>query len=107
MTDQAVQDPSFLKLIAGAAGALVSLRFVQGTWVEKGVMAIGGSALSYFGTSPAATYLNMANAEGLCGFIIGLFGMSIVAKLYELIQFFDAKSAASRLIDKIFGSRES
>lgn len=106
MQDQ-VQDISIVKLVAGAAGALVSLRFVQGTWVEKGVMAIGGSVLSYFGTAPAASWLNMANAEGLCGFIIGLFGMSIVAKLYELIQFFDAKSAASKVIDKVFGSRES
>jgi len=99
---ESVQDISIVKLIAGAAGAFVSLRFIQGTKTEKGIMAIGGSAMSYFGTTPTTDYLHMASAEGLIGFLIGLFGMAIVSKLYEVIQVIDAPAVAKRFLDKFF-----
>ena len=101
MTDP-VHDISYLKLIAGMVGAFVSLRFIDGTKTEKGIMAIGGSAMSYFGTSPTADYLHMANGEGLVGFMIGLFGMAVVSKVYEVIQVIDAPSVAKRFLDKYF-----
>jgi len=88
-----------IKIISGVVGALVSLRFVQGTWLEKSFMALGGSCLSYFATSPVAAWLDINNTEGLIGFIIGLFGMSIVAKGYELIQVVDAKQAMGIFLD--------
>jgi hypothetical protein len=88
-----------VKIVSGVVGALVSLRFVQGTWLEKSFMALGGSCLSYFATSPVAVWLDINNTEGLIGFIIGLFGMSIVAKGYELIQVIDARQAVSLFLD--------
>ncbi len=88
-----------VKIISGVIGALVSLRFVQGTWLEKSFMALGGSCLSYFATSPIAKWLDINNTEGLIGFIIGLFGMAIVAKIYELIQVIDAKQAMGIFLD--------
>ena len=96
------QDISLIKLLAGAAGAFASLRFIQGTKTEKGIMAVGGSSMSYFGTSPMAEYLHMVTAEGLIGFMIGLFGMAIVSKLYEVIQAVDAYAVAKRFLDKFF-----
>lgn len=87
-------DVSVLKLIAGIAGAVVSLRFVQGTWVERMVMALGGAALSYFASDPVAKWLAAPEALGLVGFFIGLFGMAIVSKVYEVIQLIDAKEVA-------------
>lgn len=83
------------KLLSAVAGAVVSMRFLVGTWTEKITMAIGGCALSYFGTTPAARWLAAENAEGLVGFLIGLFGMAIVSKGYEVIQMMDAKQIAS------------
>jgi hypothetical protein len=95
------QDIGVIKIISGVAGSFVSLRFIQGSWIEKLIMSIGGSCLSYFATTPIAVWLNVVNAEGLVGFLIGLFGMSIAAKVYEVIQFIDAKSAASQLLEWI------
>lgn len=90
-------DISFIKLAAGIAGAVVSLRFVQGTYLERLTMAVGGAALSYFGTTPLSDWLAAPKAEGVIGFFIGLFGMAIVAKAYEVIQMIDAKQAAADL----------
>ena len=99
------QDPSIFKILAGAAGAFVSLKFIQGTWKERTVMAIGGCALSAFGTTPAATWVGLANAEGLVGFLIGLFGMSIVAKLYEVIQAIQPPLLLEKFFNWVFPNR--
>lgn len=88
-------DIGWSKLLAGAAGAVVSMRFVQGTKWERGMMALGGIVLSYYGTMPAAKFVGMSNAEGLVGFVIGMFGMSLVAKIYETIGAVDAKQVAA------------
>lgn len=100
-----LQDIGFLKILSGVAGSVVSLRFVKGTILEKLLMSIGGSALSYFGTSPAATWIGMANAEGLVGFLIGLFGMAIASKVYEVIQVIDAPGVAKEFTDWITRKR--
>ncbi len=88
-----------VKIISGVIGALVSLNFVRGTWYAKCLMALGGSCLSYFGACPVTKWLDIANIEGLVGFIIGLFGMAVVSKIYELIQVIDAKQAVGLLLD--------
>jgi len=97
--DISIQDASLVKLVSGIAGSFVSIRFVQGTWFERLIMCIGGSALSYYATSPVAVWVGLPNAEGLVGFLIGLFGMSIAAKIYEVIAFLDAQKAATELWD--------
>lgn len=97
MQTEQFNDLSIAKLISGVAGAVVSMRFVQGTWPEKFFMAIGGSALSYFATTPIADWLGVQRAEGLIGFLVGLFGMAVVSKGYEVIQMIDAKKVASDL----------
>ena len=80
-------DVNILKLIAAVAGAVVSLRFVPGTFFERLLMTTGGAAFSYFGTSPIAEWQNVPkSAEGLLGFVLGLFSMMIVAKVFEYIQ---------------------
>lgn len=87
-------DFSIVKFAAGVAGAVVSLRFVQGTWVERGTMAVGGAALSYYATTPLSEWMATPKTEGVVGFFVGLFGMAIVAKIYEVIQLIDAKQVA-------------
>lgn len=95
MSADGFNDFSVAKLVSGVAGAAVSMRFLAGSWPERITMALGGSVLSYFATSPVATWLNVQTAEGLVGFLIGLFGMAIVAKLYEVIHLMDAKRMAA------------
>ena len=58
-------------------------------------MALGGAALSYFASDNLASWLNVPEALGLVGFLIGLFGMAIVAKVYEVVQMLDATKIAS------------
>lgn len=94
-------DPSLSKILAGVAGAFVSLRFVQGSALERGSMAVGGAVVSYYATSPAALWMGMQTAEGLVGFLIGLFGMAIIAKVYEAIGALDAPRIAEDTWDAI------
>lgn len=103
MADSPQIDPSLSKIIAGVAGAFVSLRFVQGSAMERGSMAVGGAVVSYYATSPAALWMGMTNAEGLVGFLIGLFGMAIIAKVYEAIHALDAPRMASDTWEAIRG----
>lgn len=91
---EATADFSLAKLFAGLAGSIVSLKFVQGTYVERGLMCVGGAALSYYATTPVSMWVGLPNTEGLVGFMIGLFGMAVVAKLYEVVQLLDSKKIA-------------
>ena len=99
-------DLSLGKLIAATAGALVSLRFVTGTIPERLCMAGGGAAFSYYASTPAALWIGAPTAEGLVGFLIGLFGMAIAAKVYEAIMALDAAQMAAdawSVLKKRFG----
>lgn len=87
-------DFSLAKLAAGVAGSVVSLRFVQGSVLERLFMGIGGAALSYYATTPVSMWVGVKDAEGLVGFLIGLFGMAVMAKIYEAIQVADATKIA-------------
>jgi hypothetical protein len=97
MPPEQLSDISIAKLVAGVAGALTSTRFLKGTWPEKLTMAAGGAALSYFASTPLSSWLDTPNNEGLVGYLVGLFGMALVAKAYEVIQLMDAKQIASDL----------
>ncbi|MBT2321278.1 hypothetical protein J7E62_02755 [Variovorax paradoxus] len=88
-------DLSIAKLASGVAGALVSMRFLPGKWPEKLTMGAGGAALSYVATTPLAEWLNTPRAEGLVGFLVGVFGMALVSKAYEVIQLLDSKQIAA------------
>ena len=80
---------------AGLAGALVSLNFVKGTWPERIVMALSGAILSYF----VAPYVSVRGGidVGLSGFLVGLFGMAICSKLWEIIQSLQAAEIVQSL----------
>lgn len=95
MPPESFSDSTVAKLIGGIAGSVVSMRFIVGTLLEKIVMAFGGSVLSYYATPPLSDWLGIEKAEGLIGFLIGLFGMALVSKGYEVIQLMDAKQIAA------------
>ena len=94
MQPEQVSEFSTAKLLAGIAGSFVSLRFMSGTLIQRVILAIGGAALSYYATTPFATWVGARDAEGLVGFFVGMFGMAIVSKIFEVIQAADAKLIA-------------
>lgn len=70
--------------LAGVAGALVSMKFLNGTIAERTLMAIGGAFFAFYATDFVSTKLTIP--EGLCGFLLGLFGMSILSRMWEWMQ---------------------
>ncbi len=74
----------WLTKLAGVAGAAVSLRFIQGTWPERIVMALGGALLSLYAAPWASSVSGLP--EGLTGFLTGLLGMALLARVYEGFQ---------------------
>ena len=64
-------------------------------------MVLGGSTLSYLSAPVAARWIGLSDVEGLVGFLLGLFGMAIVAKVYEVIQALDPVEIARRALNRI------
>ena len=79
---QEIFSPEVLKALPGAAGSLVSILFVRDvTWPRRIGMFIGGAALAYWGSPWAAKWAQLD--AGFAGFLLGLLGMRIVAKLMD------------------------
>ena len=88
------------KLGAAFAGTLTSLRFIKGkTRTETVLSALGGVAFSWFASKYVATVLGVPNEQGLVGYLLGLFGMALLAKVYEAIEAINAASYAEMLAD--------
>lgn len=70
--------------LSGVAGACLSLAYMKGPPVERITNAVGGAIVSLYSSGWLSTKTGMP--EGLTGFLMGLFGMAICAKAWELIQ---------------------
>lgn len=67
--------------LAGLAGSFVSMGFVKGTVPARALMAISGALLSFY-LSPAVSE-QTGLPEGATGFLLGLFGMAVVSRIWE------------------------
>lgn len=83
----------------GLLGALIALRWTEGTTVAKLLLVIGGATLSYYGTHPVAGWLNVTNADGLVGWALGLFGMNVASKVHEAISAIAAGDLWAALVE--------
>ncbi len=70
--------------LAGIAGALVSMNFLQGTWPARLFTAFCGAVLSFYAAAHIARVISIP--EGLAGFLLGMFGMAIASRCWEWIQ---------------------
>lgn len=70
--------------LAGVAGAIVSMKFLQGTLVERLFTALAGALVSYYATPSLSARIGMP--EGLTGFLLGLFGMAVMSRGWEWVQ---------------------
>lgn len=96
-----------LKMVAGIAGALVSLRWIEGVSLfQKCLMVLGGGVLSYVATDTAVEYLKMPNASGFLAFLIGLFGMSVMNKAFETLAALNASDIAATINKRLRGRAE-
>lgn len=85
--------------LAGIGGAVCSLAFIKGTYPQRLGNVIGGSILSFYAASWAASKTGLP--EGLTGWLLGLFGMAICAKAWEFIQAFPIAETWQKLIQKV------
>lgn len=105
MTNFNLEEAAITKMLVGFAGAVVSLRFVQGSLFEKVLMVLGGSFFSFYGAPWVANKLGMHEAEGLVGFLMGLFGMALITKGYEVVQLINASEVVEELRTRFRGTK--
>lgn len=95
-----LRDVAAVKIISGLVGSVVSLKFVPGTKLEKATMVLGGLACAFYGADLIAEYLGISvKGVGLIGFLVGMFGMTILHKIFEGFAALDAKSMAADVWD--------
>jgi hypothetical protein len=84
----------------GVAGSLLALIFMRRPKFMLAGMFVGGCLLSYLATPWLAIYLEAGpKAEGLIGFLVGMFGMTTVAKVYDLFEAIEAAQLWKALLD--------
>lgn len=83
------------RFVAGLIGAITSMKFVKGLYLDRALMALGGTGLAYFGAAPFAEWVGVPRAAEFISFLMGLLGMTVIAKLVEAIQAIDAVRAGA------------
>lgn len=82
--------------VAGAMGALVALRGVPGiTWLERFFNLICGAIIAGYMSPAVADYLGLVKAEThyAAAFLMGLFGLNLIAAIVEAIRTADLGKA--------------
>lgn len=87
--------------LAGVAGAMVSMKFINGTWPERLSLGLSGAVLAYFASPYISERLGMP--EGLTGFLVGFFGMAVASRAWEGVQAFPITAVWQAVIDRIRG----
>lgn len=100
--DLNVQDVDALAAkFAGVLGAVVSMRYLQGSWPARLSMAGSGSLVAYYAAPYLALMLGIP--EGLAGFLTGMFGMAIVSRAWEAVQALPVGALWQAVIDRVRG----
>ena len=93
------------ELLSGAAGAFISLRFFDNLrlW-EKWTTFFGGWALAAFGAQPISSAFELRPGVSIgISLLLGLFGMSLAAKVISTIRDTDWVGFAKQVIALIRG----
>lgn len=90
--------PEVLRILPGTLGAVVALQWIVGTPMQRVTAILGGSAASYYGTGHLAEM--MGTDTGLTGFLIGLFGMAVAAKCFEVLQLVDPGKVLAKVLSR-------
>lgn len=93
--------PEITKALPGVFGSIGALLWIKGPMSRRISMVLLGSAASYYGTPHLSITLGMG--EGLTGFLIGLFGMSIVDSIFKTWQELDLSTILREFLRKRLG----
>ncbi|OXJ17383.1 holin [Burkholderia sp. HI2500] len=92
------------KVIPGAVGSLIALRFIGDglSGRQKAVSFVSGAAVSYFIGPLIVTWFGISDsgAQQAIGFLVGLFGLAVTKELFKEINNADFIGALKR---RIFG----
>ncbi len=91
--------PEVQETVPGIAGSLTALLFFRDGWRRAIGVFVAGAAIAKF-VGPFVAAMIGSSAE-IAGYITGLFGIAIVAKIFDMISNFDAKQAAGDLWNAI------
>lgn len=84
----------------GVAGSVLALFFLRRPPLMLAGMFLGGCMLSFFATPWLAAWMEVGiKGEGLIGFLVGMFGMTTVAKTYDLIEVMEVGQIWKAIID--------
>lgn len=90
----------------GVVGGLLSLAFVEKTGLAGKISAvIGGWACAHFLTPHIKTYFEVSGSAGGIAFLLGLFGMLVVAAIANTIKNLDLVALVTGWIKKITGQQ--
>ena len=91
--------PELQKAVPGVAGSITALLFFRDGWKRAVGTCIAGAFIAKI-LGPTVADVMRSGPE-VAGYVTGLFGMAIVAKVFDVISSFDAKKAASDLWDAL------
>lgn len=92
--------PEVVKAAPGAAGAVTALLFFRGDSKRRGLaLCLSGAVLASI-VGPATADL-LHTSPPVAGYLSGLFGMAIVAKVFELLAGLSAAKLAADLCGAI------
>jgi hypothetical protein len=91
--------PDVANAVAGTAGSLTAMLWIKDTLARKAGMLLGGAALSYYGSPALAAWLGLQ--VGLCGFLLGLFGMAVVNKIMVTWEVLDLSDMVTKALRKL------
>lgn len=89
------------KALPGMLGAMLALRWVEGTPLQRATSFVGGAIASYYGAPFVARALSVDT--GLAGFVVGLFGMACAAKIFETIAALNIAGMIERAFNRWWG----
>lgn len=94
--------PELGKHLAGPAGSAVALFFLKGTWRTYTGALLGGIAMSHY-IGPVVTDTFPKLGPETSGFLVGLFGVVVVKKLFDTWVQFDAGTLLKEKARRVLG----
>jgi hypothetical protein len=97
---------SALKEIPGVLGsAFATMFFNEPSKFRRVGMFLAGAVVSWYGSDWMSTKTGMD--QGFSGFLLGLFGMTLIQKLFEVWNTFDLGPILRDWLRKILGLRDA
>lgn len=84
---------------SGVVGALVALRWIGGNPWQLASAFVGGVGLAWYATPEVARWFGVS--QGLTGFLLGLFGMAVVNRIFEGIASIPIGKVLEKVLRKV------